>query len=478
MKIWYSIVVAIALLATVGCTKESTPTPTGAGRLVVALQAGEGARDAVPGDGVAADGGGMVDVALVLIDPLGTVVARQTFTDLTGDEQLRKTVEFADLNIGNYTLYAYANTQTGSALAADANTSQNTDDTFTPLTGTAVPEVDGVTSMLLTAQRQIPIGVGTTEATIDLLRPVVSFSFELHNHSNQPLRVTELAFSDFNSSTGYILPHDGALPTSNHYRALPAFEGPQTVTVKEPTDPASGWKELYHTYLFENRASAYTFDMAFEVSEQTTTTADVLGTTAVTSPAEDTRYVIRQQGQTRYVALNTNNAPTTVTSPLGDTSAYWYFVANDSGYRLQNLASGYYLRYNNGLTSTNNAGSATTFTYSNSRLSFTSNRRTYYLRYNNGFTTTTSSNSATSWQLYAVETETSTTEQTQRYTVRERQLLVVDRATAAVTPMTEQLRNQQIRVVVNAYINDTNGAFRFEVVPWEEKSAEIVFGKQ
>lgn len=47
--------------------------------------------------------------------------------------------------------------------------------------------------------------------------------------------------------------------------------------------------------------------------------------------------------------------------------------------------------------------------------------------------------------------------------------------TAAVTPMTEQLRNQHIKIVINAYFNETNGTFNFTVLPWEEKSEEVEF---
>ena len=47
--------------------------------------------------------------------------------------------------------------------------------------------------------------------------------------------------------------------------------------------------------------------------------------------------------------------------------------------------------------------------------------------------------------------------------------------TAAVTPMTEQLRNQHICIEVNAYYNETGGSFNFTVVPWEEKNEEVEF---
>ena len=47
--------------------------------------------------------------------------------------------------------------------------------------------------------------------------------------------------------------------------------------------------------------------------------------------------------------------------------------------------------------------------------------------------------------------------------------------TAAVVPMTEQLRNQHIKIVINAYYNETDGAFNFSVTPWKEKNEDVSF---
>lgn len=485
MRFCYCILFLGAVLGMCGCDKESLDTPRGEGSLELTISAAPESRAEVPGDGVAADGGGMVDLSVTLVDPRGTIVDTKSFTALAGDEQLRKSVAFTGLEIGQYTIYAYANTKNSSALSTQAAASTTRDATFTALTGTATPTIDDTTPMLLTAQKVVPIGVGMTHATIDLLRPVVEFSFELYNHSDYNMKVTALSFSDFNSSTSYVLPHDGEIPTANTYRSLPAATLPQTVTKKSGTDAATGWKELYHTFLFENRAPSYTFSITIEVPDKIVENTEIetkVGT-SVESPEADVQYVIKQQDVERYVTMNNDNLSTTTDDPVGNESAYWLFIPNGSGYRIQNVATGLYLRYNSGLTTTGQQNQATTFTYSDDLLYCSvregRNTRTYYLRYNNGLDTTTSQNNATLWDICPVVTVTTTENKPLSIEITGRQILIVDRETAAVSEMKEQLRNQQVRVVVNAYYNDGGGTFEFYAMPWEEgHDNEVIFGKQ
>ena len=65
------------------------------------------------------------------------------------------------------------------------------------------------------------------------------------------------------------------------------------------------------------------------------------------------------------------------------------------------------------------------------------------------------------------------TEQTA--SINNSQINIIDMNTAAVTPMTEQLRNQHIKVVINAYYNEIDGQFNFVVLPWTEKNEEVEF---
>ena len=93
------------------CEKQEVPQPDGEGALCVSVQLQDFARAATPGDGSVYDGGGMEDLTLVVVNPKGEVAAIQQLTALSGDAQKVKEVVFEHLNIGNHTLYAYANTE-------------------------------------------------------------------------------------------------------------------------------------------------------------------------------------------------------------------------------------------------------------------------------------------------------------------------------------------------------------------------------
>ena len=102
------------------------------------------------------------------------------------------------------------------------------------------------------------------------------------------------------------------------------------------------------------------------------------------------------------------------------------------------------------------------------RISYYSSYRYYYLRDNNGTAGySTSSGQTRDWIVQKSAGKTAT--------ISNSQINIVDKQTAAVVPMTEQLRNQHIKIVVNAYFNQTDGQFNFTVVPWVEKNEETEF---
>jgi hypothetical protein len=144
----------------------------------------------------------------------------------------------------------------------------------------------------------------------------------------------------------------------------------------------------------------------------------------------------------------------------------WRFSGTGSGY-ITNVATGrkYYRS-----TSAANSGSSLTFGFSDGylRISYKSGKSTYYLRENNNsvsYNTSTSNNSY--WTVQKIGGKTAT--------ISNSQINVVDKQTAAVTPMTEQLRNQHIKIVINAYFSQTDGQFNFTVLPWAEKNEEVEF---
>ena len=453
--------------------EESMPDGQGVLRVGVALQGFS--RAETPGDGSIYDGGGMEDLTLVVVDPNSKVAAKQQLTALTGDDRLVKEVVFEHLNIGNHTLYAYANTERSflseaktllaSLEVGDSFGAAQRDALFTTRTGTSAPQTNQTQPLLLTASKEVAIEMGTTTTSITLLRPVVRFEVLLNNHATVPMTVTGLTMSSFNPSTGYLLPHGGVLPTLT-YRNLPSYD---SYTGGTDLIVAAGAEQtIYRTELFENRAPSYTLDLGLAI----TTTVTNIQTSNAGNLATNTAYLLKNVGSGSY--LVDNNGTMAVVESLDDLGsieqAQWRFSNTSSGY-LTNVATGNrFYRSTQANTSTNR-----TLTFSNR------GNGVYWIYYSSSYLNdnndtvqySTVTNNRRNWQLQTYSTSTAV--ETIPHTAEDLQLYVVDPQTAAVTPMREQLRNQHIKVTINAYYIEQLGSFRFEVTPWAEKNEEGEF---
>ena len=456
-----------ALLTAFGCT-HSESIYSGQGALTVTLNAGAMTRATVPGDGDIYMGGGMEDVTLVLVNSMGNVSEIQRITALTGEEQKVKDVTFTNLDVGNYMLYAYANTER--ALLSEARTmlstlksgdNFNSNTLFTTLSSRTTPVIDDSHPLLLTAAKAVSIGVENSSTTIDMLRPVVLFEVSLYNHSDFPMQIEDVSFSNFNPSTSYILPKDGTIPTSVTYRSLPLYDtytGGTDITV-----PASKEQCIYQTPLFENRAPSYTMSLTAKVGSG--------GVETVTSINTTDNFMLKNSSTGRYLVDNGSGKMAVVSSTdsaVGTDRAMWRFSGTGSGY-ITNVATGnkYYRS-----TSQATSGSNLTFAFSSGgylRVSYKSGNSTYYLRDNSGSLSYTRNvtDQTRDWTVQKSGGKTAT--------ISNSQINVVDKQTAAVTPMTEQLRNQHIKIVINAYFSQTDGQFNFTVLPWVEKNEEVEF---
>lgn len=454
-----------ALLTAFGCT-HSESIYSGQGALTVSINATPLTRATVPGDGDLYMGGGMEDVTLVLVNSMGNISEIQRITALTGDEQKVKDVTFTNLDVGNYMLYAYANTERAllseartmlNALKAGDNFNSNT--LFTTLTSRTTPVIDNSRPLLLTAEKAVSIGVENSSTTIDMLRPVVLFEVSLYNHSDFPMQIDDISFSNFNPSTSYILPKNGVIPTSVTYRALPLYDtytGGTDITV-----PASTEQRIYQTPLFENRAPSYTMSLTAKVGSG--------GTETVTSINTTDNFMLKNRSTGRYLVDNGSGKMAVVSSVDNAKSqehAMWRFSynGNGSGYMI-NVATGkkYYRS-----TSSASSGSNLDFGFNRGylRISYY-NYSTYYLLDYNDSATFSTRNQNRDWIVEKSGSKTAS--------ISNSQINVVDKQTAAVTPMTEQLRNQHIKIVINAYFSQTDGQFNFTVLPWEEKNEEVEF---
>jgi hypothetical protein len=280
------------------------------------------------------------------------------------------------------------------------------------------------------------------------------------------MQIDDISFSNFNPSTSYILPKDGVIPTSVTYRSLPLYDtytGGTDITV-----PASTEQCIYQTPLFENRAPSYTMSLTAKVGSG--------GVETVTSINTTDNVMLKNRSTGRYLVDNGSGKMAVVSSTdsaVGTNRAQWRFSSTSSGYMI-NVGTGrkYYRS-----TSAANSGDNLTFAFNNTfnnngylRISYYS-RSTYYLRDNNdnsGSATFSTGNAQTrDWTVQKSGGKTAT--------ISNSQINVVDKQTAAVTPMTEQLRNQHIKIVINAYFSQTDGQFNFTVLPWVEKNEEVEF---
>ena len=111
-KIISHILISLLMCLFMGCAQSDIDAPQPLkGSLTVQFSAAPATRATTPGDGDIYKGGGMEDLTLILVNQMEVISEIQQITNITGDEQRVKQVTFMGLEVGNYMLYAYANTE-------------------------------------------------------------------------------------------------------------------------------------------------------------------------------------------------------------------------------------------------------------------------------------------------------------------------------------------------------------------------------
>lgn len=499
----YSILLFFAVLATACDRPHEVVVEQGSGTLVVTIGSAEiiGVEEsrAELGDGDVADGGGMQDLTLILVDPHNIVVNKKQLTynggawigaDISASEGNKQiTTSFEGLDIAHYDIYAYANiygrTDSYSSIAtlvesvAVGSEFTLADATLPELTGTATPEKSDTNPMLLTAFKRIPISIGSTSTMVELQRIMAYVELVVVNNSSKKLNVNSLSFRNVNPSTAYLTPHDDMLASgaNNTYRGLPNFVG--TVDVDAMSE-----KSVYGAYLLESSGdkSLYAFDI--NIGIDATTSSSVTKYDGLTKHTE--KFVSEAiyayalgytYDGTEYYLADDGNGNITALTELKDDNfmrAEWYLF--DSGY-IQNVATGNKF-YGD---TVKDSGSKMYFAYDENGTYYISayvGGSTYlkYLQYYNNviqyyFTTS----SLTTWQLYTVKTSIGTDDD-ELFEPKQltQQISIID-GEGIAKPMTEIRRNSHITVVLNVYYNETTGGFKFEVEPWESVNVDWIF---
>lgn len=506
MKDLQKIFIILAILFAGGCSHSDDGLSAGQkGTLVVSLNTPididvEQTRVDL-GDGNLSDGGGMEDLVLVLIDEGDRVVSKKTFT-FDGsvwdspDAEIKSNVEnksvtttFTDLDVAKYTVFAYANVNNSLSYFGDIKSKLDAvtvgdiftleDATFDDLGNagsTTTPTVNSTNPMLLTARELVEIEVGTTQAVVEMLRPLVEFEFKIVNHcTNYPLKITSLSFRDFNPQTSYISPHDDIYPQSanNIYRSLPS----SNISDAKPMIIAKDDEAVvYETYLYENAAESerYQFDMtlALDGAKIETSVTVYSGTmTAVDGYlVASTPYLLKNT--TTNVFLINNGGTLSTTSTISNANyldAEFIFSNAGSGY-IQNIKSGDKF-YGGSLTDSNNIGNNWSFyrEYPGIYQIYCYNGGWLVLRTDSyGNLNMENDWSNANWQLYTANTTTKlVTKNIDPLSVTNQQISYIQNNGVAA-PLKEMLRNQKITVTLNVYFEETSGTFRFYIEEWND----------
>lgn len=498
MKGLYKIFALLFVVMLCGCShSDDEAILKQKGELIISLNApveiGVEQTRAGLGDGNTFDGGGMEDLVLVLIDEGDRVVSKKTFT-FDGsvwdspDAEIKSNVEnksvtttFTDLDVAKYTVFAYANVNNSLSYFGDIKSKLDAvtvgdiftleDATFDDLgnsTSTTAPTVDASYPMLLTACEEVHIEVGTTQAVVEMLRPLVEFEFKIVNHcQSQDLNVTNLTFKNFNPQTAYISPHTAIYrehSTNNVYRLLP----PSNITKSNPTVIGKNAEAVvYKTYLYENTAPSnrYQFDIDLELPDvgyEGSTTVFAGLTKHTTALVANASYVFKNTAGNYY--LIDNGGELAIVNEINNdnflkaefkfsTTTHGYLINEQSGNKFYRDTKAFENEYNLSLYPCNN-GQYQIFYNS------------FYLKLKGSIVEYSPGEDNSIWQLYTVQTtQGDQTQPIDPISAKNQQISYIqDNGVAA--PLKEMLRNQKITVTLNVYYEETSGTLRFYIEQW------------
>ena len=275
-------ILLLIILLALACRKEDVPGDTvsqGFGGIELRLDSSGAIRLETKADAdELLDGSRFNNVLVILTDNSGTIVGSvyKSYPYVPGVDDIQDSeaassvtedvIHFQHLLPGNYHVYAYANIDASAWQDSEAISTQEkvapagssfsafADRELASLTDTNVPG-NPVSSMLLTGQMDIPVGLSLVEKTLDLLRPVVRLKVTVRNNTEFPVKVEDLHFSNFSPDKAYLLGRSGSsgipeVPPGVTYRPLPAFD----TSAPEASVAANSEDVVYETLLYENAA--------------------------------------------------------------------------------------------------------------------------------------------------------------------------------------------------------------------------------
>ena len=185
------------------------------------------------GDGNTADGGGMADLTVFLVDNTNDrIVARKSISDLT--DVTTHHINFPGLAPGEYSAYAYANTEGNDWFtmpSANETSFASYKDGYLKRLSDGVPVVQNG-RMPLTGKQDITVTNGNNSRTISMKRPVGRLKITAINEKNDALTIDTPSLGEILPTTGYVFDHNGILShnsSTNPYHPVKSDEDSHTL---------------------------------------------------------------------------------------------------------------------------------------------------------------------------------------------------------------------------------------------------------
>ena len=354
-------------------------------------------RAVTPGDGDVADGGGMADLTVFVVDANDNIVRRESFSVLDGSEAIVKNITFEDLEIGPYTIYAYANCEGNDWFmlppAGEISFANYKDAVLKPLFGTVIPTIANG-RMPLTGKQEVVLTYGANSGTVEMLRPVSRLDVTLLNKRTTGINTNQFDLGNIFPATGYVFKHDEILARdaeytfngttgTNNYHPLPM------VIENTPILPNTE-KMFYNALIYENEAESYTLNLGY--TEKIVINEDVdPGDKDIQN--KDIKTLIQLKGQDKYLRLNESNRLEMVPASQLDDKCYWLIGSaggQNRSFMNNNNTKPLYLDINNETYSFSETAVILRYGNLQNKIYFSIGKDDYWLRYDeatNSFTT-------------------------------------------------------------------------------------------
>ena len=510
-------IAALVLIGAVGCSNEFwggdvEPTPGEVvcdASLTLTISAQAEQTRAVAAAGTAAAGEKMNSLIMLLVRDNNTIETRVDITSVasptgfTDSSKSEATIKLTDVERGDHKIYLIANNPVDlSAYVVGANVATlGLDDMLLPtLSNNDKPSYTEEKGMPMTAIVEATFKQGNNNVSAEVERVVGRFGVTFFNHvvdAGYTVVVSNAELSAFNASRAYLFNHDYTVPSGNTYRSFfAAASGSQKID-------HSGDLRPIDTYLYETDANAV-YELSFAVGVFEGLAAGVTPTLSMAAAPDPEnhneiilghKYLLYNANRNRYLYMNgSNNLALSQDVPATNYENYlWEFSTTNAG-KIKNVGTGRWISRNNAnLQTTNNEGSAETFTrgtsgssmYLRSTYTTTSGWRTYYYFLNTSSNTALSllqgsqntqstSTASALWVLREMKTTPTWTPEATKAIVHSAPLTFINDL-GSPAPLTQIKRNENLQVGVNIFYNPQSGAFNFDVVPWTEVNGDVTF---